>query len=124
MPPAASAPARPDTSAESLRRRADFDALTRGGRARRHRLFTVRVRRNGLGRVRHGFAVSRRVGGAVVRNRVRRRLRALVRELPPYGGFDVLVSAHPQIAGASFAEMEQAFQSTVAEALERADGRA
>ncbi|MYE31454.1 MAG: ribonuclease P protein component [Chloroflexi bacterium] len=124
MPPAASAPARPDTSAESLRRRADFDALARRGRARRHRLFTVRVRRNGLGRVRYGFAVSRRVGGAVVRNRVRRRLRALVRELPPHAGFDVLVAAHPAITDASFDDVQQALSSTVAGALERLDGQA
>ncbi len=124
MPPAASAPARPDTSAESLRRRADFDALARRGRARRHRLFTVRVRRNGLGRVRYGFAVSRRVGGAVVRNRVRRRLRALVREIPPCDGFDVLVSAQPAITVASFDELQQTFTATVAEALERLDGQA
>lgn len=123
MPPAASAPARPDTSAESLRRRADFDVLARRGRARRHRLFNVRVRRNGLGRIRYGFAVSRRVGGAVVRNRVRRRLRALVRETPPGGGFDVLVSAHPPIAAVSFGTLKQALSTTVAEALERADGQ-
>ncbi|MXZ47319.1 MAG: ribonuclease P protein component [Chloroflexi bacterium] len=124
MPPAASAPARPDTPAESLRRRADFDALARQGRARRHRLFTVRVRRNGQGRVRYGFAVSRRVGGAVVRNRVRRRLRALVRALPPCDGFDVLVAAHPAITEASFDDVQQALSATVAGALERLDGQA
>ena len=123
MPPAAHAPARPDTSTEPLRRRADFDALTRHGSARRHRLFIVRVRRNGLGRVRYGFAVSRRVGGAVVRNRVRRRLRALMRELPPCGGYDVLVSARPAVAEARFEEIRQVLMTMVADALERTDAR-
>ena len=128
MPSAADAPARPDTSIprppiESLRRAADFDALSRRGSARRHRFFAVRVRRNGLGRVRCGFAVSRRVGGAVVRNRVRRRLRALIRATPPEGGFDVLISAHPRIVDASFEELRAAIDESVTEALARTDER-
>ncbi len=98
--------------------------MARRGRARRHRLFAVRVRRNGLGRVRYGFAVSRRVGGAVVRNRVRRRLRELMRALPPGSGFDVLVSANPGIAHASFEELRAAIGETIAEALARMDENA
>ena len=124
MPPAADAPARPAPPIESLRSRADFDAVARRGRARRHRLFTIRVRRNGLGRVRCGFAVSRRVGGAVVRNRVRRRLRALMRALPPGSGFDVLVAANPGIVHANFEELRAALSETVAEALARMDENA
>ena len=84
----------------------------------------MRVRRNGLGRVRCGFAVSRRVGGAVVRNRIRRRLRELMRALPPEDGFDVLVSANPRIVDASFEELRVALGATIAEALARTDGQA
>ena len=124
MPPAADAPPRTTPPIESLRSRADFDAVARRGRARRHRLFTIRVRRNGLGRVRCGFAVSRRVGGAVVRNRVRRRLRELMRALPPGSGFDVLVSANPGIVHANFEELRAALGETVAEALARTDENA
>jgi ribonuclease P protein component len=36
--------------------------------------------------MRVGFTVTRKIGGAVVRNRMKRRLRALVRELLPAGG--------------------------------------
>ena len=54
-----------------------------------------------------GFVVSRAVGGAVVRNRVRRRLRHLVRErlgdLP--SGSVAVVRALPAAAGASYAEL-------------------
>jgi ribonuclease P protein component len=56
---------------------------------------------------RAGFVVSRAVGPAVVRNRVRRRLRALVREymssLP--GGSLLVVRAHPQAATARQADL-------------------
>jgi ribonuclease P protein component len=54
-----------------------------------------------------GFIVSRAVGSAVVRNRVKRRLRELVRRrfacLP--GGCLLVVRAHPAAAGASQADL-------------------
>jgi ribonuclease P protein component len=53
------------------------------------------------------YAVSRRVGNAVVRNRVRRRLRAAALEsvelLQP--GWGYLVGARPEAAGASYAQL-------------------
>lgn len=64
-----------------------------------------------------GFVVSRAVGNAVVRNRVRRRLRHLVRdrlgELPP--GAVVVVRALPDAAGASSSEL----RGDLARCLER-----
>jgi ribonuclease P protein component len=60
------------------------------------------------------YTVSRRVGGAVVRNRVRRRLRAIVEEEAarlPSGAY--LIGVAPTVASASFGElrscMRQAF---------------
>ena len=52
------------------------------------------------GGVRVGFVVSKAVGGAVVRNRVKRRLRALVRPLvlSSDNGCDVVVRALPAAA--------------------------
>lgn len=48
---------------------------------------------------RAGFVVSKQVGGAVVRNRVKRRLRHLVRaELASGGAMDVVVRALPAAA--------------------------
>ena len=37
--------------------------------------------------MRIGFTVTKKIGGAVVRNRMKRRLRAIARELLPAGGF-------------------------------------
>ncbi len=85
----------------------------RDGRPWRHPLLTLRTRRNALGHDRYGFAVSRRVGGAVVRNRVRRRLRSLVRELPPGVGYDVVITASNSSARASFDELRSALASCV-----------
>lgn len=85
----------------------------RDGRPWRHPLLTLRARRNAFGHDRYGFAVSRRVGGAVVRNRVRRRLRSLVRELPPGAGYDVVITASHSGARASFHELRGALASCV-----------
>lgn len=119
----ASAPPHP----EPLRRHADFDAVLRGGRTSRRRTLAVRLRRNGLGLVRYGFAIGRATGGAVVRNRVRRRLRVLMRELPPCGGYDVFVTAREGIADAGFASLRAELRSAVGAALRRTpqpEGRA
>jgi ribonuclease P protein component len=64
------------------------------------------------------YAIGRPVGTAVTRNRVRRRLRAalvaLDREgLTPAGG-DLLVSARPRAADASFAQLLGHLRATLA----------
>lgn len=68
-----------------------------------------------------GFAVSRAVGGAVVRNRVKRRLRAIMADalsgLP--SGSHVVVRALPDAAGASFGDLKADVQSSLARAAAR-----
>ena len=64
---------------ERLRRRADFLAAASAAKVPTA-AFVLQVRRRGeKGPVRVGFTVSRRVGTAVERNRVRRRLKEIVR---------------------------------------------
>jgi len=71
--------ARPVAAVERLRRRSDFRAAAGGTRAPAS-AFVLQARRRGdEGAVRVGFTVSRQVGNAVERNRVRRRLREMVR---------------------------------------------
>lgn len=95
-------------TAHRLRRRDEFTATVRAGRRAGRGTVVTHLRQAESERpARAGFVVSRSVGGAVVRNRVRRRLRHLVRqrldELP--AGSDLVVRALPASARASYARL-------------------
>jgi ribonuclease P protein component len=85
-----------------LSRPGDFGRLAEGGIARSHPLLVGRFVRNDLDQTRFGFATGRRLGGAVVRNRVRRRIREVLRVMAPsfQPGWDVLIIARPAIVEA------------------------
>ncbi len=85
-----------------LSRPEDFAALQANGTARSHPLLVARFHRNGLEETRFGFSTGRKLGGAVVRNRVRRRLREALRVMAPsfQPGWDVLIIARPGIVDA------------------------
>ena len=87
---------------ERLRRRTDFRAAATGVRAS-GAAFALQARRRAEdGPARIGFTVSRQVGNAVERNRVRRRLREMVRlsaVAPMHVGFDyVLIGRRAALA--------------------------
>jgi len=87
-----------------LVRRAEFDAVYRNGRRRTSRQFTVFFAPNGLTETRFGMSVGRTLGGAVVRNRIRRRVREILRlsrrEIP--AGWDIVVHPRASVASAEF----------------------
>ena len=84
----------------------------REGRRARHPLLHLVVRRSGAPGTRIGFSVGKRLGGAVVRNQVKRRLRMIVRELPWRAGLDIVVLAQPPAAIASFEALSIALART------------
>lgn len=70
-----------------MTRRADFLAANRGLRQPMPGfVLLVRDRRDGDESLRLGITVTKKIGGAVVRNRMKRRFRALARELLPENG--------------------------------------
>ena len=81
----------------------------------RGRLFTVHALPNSVGSPRLGLSVSKKVGGAVKRNAIRRRLKEIFRSttLSVPGGIDIVVSARPAAAEAGFGELNDEFVAAV-----------
>ena len=86
----------------------------RRGRAGHAKLLSLRWRGNRETCLRVGVVVSKKVGNAVVRNRVRRRLREALRALTAEGvvsdAFDLLVIARPVSAEADYWQLKGALQ--------------
>ncbi|MEE6258476.1 ribonuclease P protein component [Plantactinospora sonchi] len=132
-------------AAQRLRRSTDFAVAIRGGRRASRGVLVVHLDPTGPSApdlsaettttpepasgagaghepppVRAGFVVSKAVGGAVIRNKVRRRLRHLVRErldgwgLPP--GTTLVVRALPGAADAPYARLGVDLDAAVAAA--------
>ncbi len=101
-----------------LRHRADFERARRQGRSWADRLLVLVAARNDLPRTRCGFLVSGRLGTAVVRTRVRRRLREIMRRalaaVEP--GWDLVLVARPPAASAGYQELASSATQLLARA--------
>ena len=99
-----------------LHRRKEFDAIFQKGQVLANRLLVLRSLPNQLPHNRYGFITSKRLGKAVVRNRVRRRLREGVHTLPTRAGWDAIISARARAAQADFQELKAAVANLFARA--------
>jgi ribonuclease P protein component len=114
-------------AAARMRKRSEFTRTVRGGRrAGRELVSGYLLRQPGHDEpARVGFVVSRAVGGAVVRNKVRRRLRHLARgylgSLPE--GSLLVVRANPRAATARQADLAAELDLVIGALLRRQGGR-
>lgn len=110
---------------QTLTKRQDFILTSRG---LKHSCDTmiVQTKKNDLRTVRVGITCSKKVGNAVVRNRAKRRLRAIAREiLPTWGrvGFDyVLIGRHGSTISSEFKNLKNDFISALEALHRKSDG--
>jgi len=111
---------------ERLRHRADFLAAARGAKVPATPfVLQVRERRDG-GPVRIGFTVSKKVGNSVERNRVRRRLREIVRRAeaaPMRSGHDYVLIGRRAALGLPFDRMIEEFDRALRRVHARHSGQ-
>jgi ribonuclease P protein component len=95
----------------TIRKRADFLAANKGRRLSTPGfLLLVRNRGDSDPAMRVGFTVTKKIGNAVVRNRMKRRFRALVREVVPVHGIsgaDHVMVGRPAGIEREFAKLRQ-----------------
>jgi len=65
---------------------------------------------------RYGISVSKRVGNAVVRNRVKRRLREILRTVSLRPGWDIVFIARPAAASTDYSGLKQAVEDLLTRA--------
>ena len=91
----------------------EFRRIYRKGRSAVSPCMVVYCQKNRQGRIRLGITVSTKLGHAVVRNRVRRRLREIYRlnreHMVP--GYDVIVVARTRAAAAPYRRLEREYLS-------------
>ena len=82
-----------------------FKLVYNKGRSWASREIVIKALPNGLDLTRYGLTVSRRVGKAVVRNKIKRRLREILKQmnLPP--GWDIVIIARNPAAGADYSTL-------------------
>ncbi|OFW82950.1 MAG: ribonuclease P protein component [Alphaproteobacteria bacterium GWF2_58_20] len=96
-----------------MKRRDDFVAVASFGRKSVGRGFILQFRRrpgDSLPGIRIGFTATKKIGGAVVRNRAKRRLRALAREILPShapDGHDFVLIARSTTPGLPYAILRE-----------------
>ena len=93
--------------ASRLLRRAEYDVVYRDGRRRSSREFAVFLRPNGLESTRFGWSIKKALGSAVKRNRMRRRIREIIRlhrqEIAP--GWDIVIHPRSTVATAKLSPL-------------------
>ena len=98
------------------------------GRVWVNNLLVLRILANNEAETRFGFTATRRIGNAVVRNRLRRRLKEILRVAPVKAGWDLVFIVRKNSVDASFESMKWAVynllrRSNLLESSSRSRGR-
>jgi ribonuclease P protein component len=113
----------PAAPPERLKRRAEFLSAAREGRkvGRSHVVVQALPRTDALTRL--GFTATKKIGNAVVRNRAKRRLRAMARlalEQAPAPGWDLVLIARADTGTCPFSALQAEVEAALAKAGVRA----
>jgi ribonuclease P protein component len=100
----------------ALTKRAQYLSVYKSGKAWVNNLLVMKVLPNERDCSRYGFSVTKNVGKAVVRNRVKRLLKDICRVTPVKPGWDIVLIARPQSVTADYHRLEEAVETLLSRA--------
>ena len=98
---------------QRLTKSSQFATVYRRGNSWGSALLVMRAFPNGLEQSRFGFSVSKKVGKAVVRNRLKRLLRESVRLTPLKPGWDIIFIARSAASTADYHQLDRAVRKLI-----------
>ena len=98
-----------------IRKNEQFDKIIKQGKRIRTEPLNLFVIKNEENKFRLGVATSKKIGNAVVRNKVRRQIKAIMRNYKTIINLDVVIVAKPQIHEFTYQELA----STIADVLSK-----
>ena len=102
--------------AERLTKTGQYAHVYQKGNSWASTLLVLKAAPNELEFSRWGLSVSRRVGGAVVRNRVKRLLREILRQTPVKTGWDIIILARLAASHVRYATLERSLRALLSRA--------
>ena len=99
---------------QRIRRHAEFQDIYKSGNRVSGRSYTLFTKPNGLSVGRLGIAATKRLGGAVVRNRAKRLIREVFRRNDIAPGFDIVVVPRRELLSTSLTTLEAEYRATLA----------
>ncbi len=101
---------------ERLTKPQQYSLVYRKGSSRASNLLVLRALPNGLAASRFGFSVSKRVGNAVTRNRMKRLLREISPRIPLKSASDIVFIVRPPAATADYATLKKSVEGLLSRA--------
>ena len=101
---------------EYITRSEDYALVYAKGGSWACNLVAMRALPTGLALSRCGFSISKKVGKAVVRNRIKRLLREILRVTPLKPGWDIVFVARPAAASADYVNLKRAVERLLSQA--------
>jgi ribonuclease P protein component len=101
----------------ALKKRAYFLRVYELGIAKADKYLVVKSAGNDLEYSRYGFSITKHIGNAVVRNRIRRKLKEVMRAVHVKPGYDIVLIARPEIVNADYHQLAH----SVTKLLDRVD---
>ncbi len=101
---------------ERLKKPEQFSVVYNQGFSQANQWLVLKAKSNGLEFSRYGISINKRIGKAVVRNRIKRVLREILRLTPLPSGWDIILFVRGPAAGSDYKQLEKAVNNLLSRA--------